>query len=82
MEILQAIVFVILISGVVLIVWWVLYNYNHTYEIIKKISIPTGTDIEYYFFIRRLRGSKSCQILVSKEIYDLHEVYDTIVVHN
>lgn len=82
MEILQAIVFVILVSGIILVVWWTLYSYNHTYEIVKKISIPTGTDTEYYFFIRKLRGRKSCQILVSKEIYDFHEVYDIIVIHN
>lgn len=82
MGILQAIVFVILVSGIILVISWAVYSYNHTYEIIEKISIPTGTGAEYYFFIRRLKGNKSCRILVSKETYDLHEVYDTIVIHN
>lgn len=83
MKILQVIAFVILILCNILIISWALYSYNHTYEIIDKISISTGTDIEYYFFIKKFnKGSKSYRILVSKEIYDLHEVYDTIVIHN
>lgn len=59
---------------------YVVYSKRNTYQIVEKFSVPVLNAIEYYLVLRQNKKNNIIKVNVQKEVYDLYELYNWIVI--